>query len=117
MSETIHHTFKGDGRFPSPEAGVNWQLGFDHGYEYAVKNFEWGRKFDPFPGDSNKGWFGNGFAEGVISGRSFVTQRDYPNLSSMSLNSSTGILGDPKADHWYVITFKNGNWIRVDCEK
>jgi hypothetical protein len=111
MSEVTVITFKGDGSFPTPEAGVNWQLGFDHGYDYAIKNYQLGKKFNPFPGDSNKGWFGNGFAEGVNSGRSFIIHRDYPNLKSI------GYEGGKYGNDWCIVTFKNDNFIRIECEK
>lgn len=110
MAETIKHTFKGDGSFPKPEDGVNWQLGFDHGLDYALNNYKVGKKFDPFPGDSNKGWFGNGFAEGVKSGYIMVLNREYPNWNSI------GGEGGEYSNEWCVITFKNGNFIRIKCE-
>lgn len=109
-------TFKGDGSFPNPEDGVNWQLGYDHGLQYALSNYTLGKRFDPFPGDSNKGWFGNGFAEGVISGRSRIIDRDYPNWSSISLCSQSGVIGDG-SKMWYEIIFKDGTRIKVDCQK
>lgn len=109
MGESITHKFSGDGKI-KPVDAVNWQLGFDHGYQYAIENCKIGKRFDPFPGDSNKGWFGNGFAEGVISGRSFVLNRDYPNWCSV------GYEGGKYEMDWCIVTFKNGNWIRIKCE-
>jgi|SRR5690348_14455555 len=111
MGEVISHTFKGDGSFPSPEAGVNWQIGFDHGYQYALENLKIGKDFDPFPGDSRKGWFGNGFAEGVKSGRISVLNRDYPGWNRLDYETESGI-GITAT----IVGFKNGNYIRIIYE-
>lgn len=80
MPETIHHTFKGDGSFPNPEDGVNWRIGFEHGREYGMKVIKIGKGYDPFPGESNKGWFGNGFAEGVKSAYTYILFSEFPQL-------------------------------------
>jgi len=105
-----HIKFKGDGSFLNPEDGVNWQLGFDHGLEYGLSVIKIGKKYNPFPGDSNKGWFGNGFAEGVKSAYIQVLNRDYPNWCSV------GYEGGVTNMDWCIITFKNGNWVRIKCE-
>lgn len=102
--EKVNHTFKGDGSFPTPEAGVNWQVGFEHGYQYGMKVIKIGKGYDPFPGNSNKGWFGNGFAEGVNSAYSFILHRDYPNFNSVIYDKNTGIT---------TITLKDGRDIRL----
>lgn len=107
MTQVRRFTFSGDGSFPNPEDGVNWQLGFDHGREYGMKVIKIGKGYDPFPGDSNKGWFGNGFAEGVKSAYSFILFRDYPGLNSTDYDPNT------KA---YIIRFKYGGWVKINWD-
>lgn len=102
--ENVNHTFKGDGSFPTPEAGVNWQIGFDHGREYGMKVVKIGNGYDPFPGDSNKGWFGNGFAEGVKSAYSFILFSEYPQLIGTDYDPDTKTT---------IIKFKNGRFVKI----
>lgn len=107
MSMIIKHTFKGDGSFPNPEDGVNWQIGFDHGREYGMKVVKIGKGYDPFPGDSNKGWFGNGFAEGVKSAYSFILFSEYPQLISTDY--------DPKT-RTTIINFRHRHFVKIKWE-
>lgn len=104
MSKTIHHTFRGDGSFPNPEDGVNCQLGFDHGREYGMKVIKIGKDYDPFPGESRKGWFGNGFAEGVKSAYSFILFSEYPQLRSTDYDPSTRTT---------IIKFRHGYFVKI----
>lgn len=107
MTEVMHFTFKGDGSFPNPEDGVNWQLGFDHGYQYGLKVIKIGKSYDPFPGESRKGWFGNGFAEGVKSAYYFVLFRGYPQLRSTDYDPATKTA---------IIKFRYGYYVKIKWE-
>lgn len=107
MSDTLTHTFRGDGSFPNPEDGINCQLGWEHGYEYGKSVIKIGKGYDPFPGDSNKGWFGNGFAEGVKSAYSFILFSEYPQLRRTDYDPATGTM---------IIEFRYGYFVKIRWE-
>lgn len=94
-------TFKGKATtdpFEIAELGSGWQAGYD----FTLSNYtlEDGYKID-WPDGWAKGFYGNGFAEGCISGRSFIIDRDYPGWVSISGEHKDGM-------SWTVITFKDG---------
>lgn len=104
-SETF--TFKGKATtdpFEISELGIGWQMGYDYTLEH-YKNF---RYDGPWPegwgnGFGVSGFRGNGWAEGCVSGRSFIDGRDYPGLISMRRRS----------DNKVVLHFKDGKIIIV----
>lgn len=81
-----------------------WQTGWQAGYEFTIANYtvKTGYKV-PWPKNWGNGIRGNGFAEGCITGRSFIIDRDYPGLLSMSSREGGG----------YNMVFKNGRKIIV----
>lgn len=110
--EVIKHTFKGKATtdpYEIAELSRGWQMGYD----FTLENYtlEGGYKID-WPDDWAKGFFGNGFAEGCISGRSFIIDRDYPGWVSISGEYENGM-------NWTVITFKDGRVIttpKIKCK-
>lgn len=88
----------------TPASKAEWEAGFKEGYEYTVANFKLGRNYNAFPEKlsglrGSSGVRGNGFAEGVISGTSFVIDRDYPGWRQISIRTNGR----------YDIVFKDGH--------
>lgn len=80
-------TFKGSGKM-SPERGYWWKKGFQDGYDFAVKytingicTKEWPKGWE---GALYNGHYGDGYAEGQLSGRCFCLDRDFPNWKNIS---------------------------------
>ncbi len=86
VTQTFTHTFSGKCTMTEQN-----KIDFDNGWQFAVdfylKNYTLVTGFKvPFPDWTNKGYWSNGFAEGIISGHSKVMDRDYPNTISYTNN-------------------------------
>jgi hypothetical protein len=79
-----------------------WDRGFEDGYWWTMKNWKL-TKPSKFPEGWGEGWYGHGFAEGNISARNQILDRDYPGMSGLSWVGG----------YRYEITFKDGRKIIV----
>lgn len=81
-------TFKGDGKMTEDQT-KEWDRGYDDGRAFALKYFVNGFSEKEWPDGWNLGFYGNGYAEGQLSGTYASLRRDFPPYDSFSSNGDT----------------------------